>query len=487
MRRLPPGRWILAGLLCLLPAALYWDTIFHRYGFRDDYAVLRESHEEPGKILSACAAQGRPLYGLLMERSFRLLTNIEDLQWLRLGSAWLLGLVALAMYAAMLQAKWDRVTAALVAALLTVLPGSQLLVGWAVAWPLALALLLPVAGYAAVELASTRARGGGRLGLWLAGVGCVAASALIYQPNSLFYLVPVAAGLWPRRRWTGRSRLEWLLRHVATLALGLGAAFAFVLGAFAIGWFPSASYGGLEQDWIGKLHWFVTEPLRNAFATIVLDDESSPGGAQRAAVLAAFVVIAGVVREWQTRGWRQGLWWGLALAALLLGSYSVNLLAADRWAAYRTLLPLTGVVLIFLALAVLRLGGRKLARCGLAVLLLAGGLLAHRQAFELIAWPQGVELALLESGAERIAPAMRPRVYVITPTPFDRAGTRGFADEFGSLSTASDWAPKEMLALILRERHGSRRDARFPLLCSTGRRPPPPGSYDVVIDLRQVR
>ena len=39
---------ILTAVLALLPVAVYWQTATHEYGFRDDYAHLRESHEEVG-------------------------------------------------------------------------------------------------------------------------------------------------------------------------------------------------------------------------------------------------------------------------------------------------------------------------------------------------------------------------------------------------------------------------------------------------------
>ena len=40
---------ILTAVLALLPVAVYWQTATHEYGFRDDYAHLRESHEEDRK------------------------------------------------------------------------------------------------------------------------------------------------------------------------------------------------------------------------------------------------------------------------------------------------------------------------------------------------------------------------------------------------------------------------------------------------------
>src|SRR4051794_30751748 len=123
MKRRPHLRWFIVPLLLLLPTTIYWSTIFHRYGFRDDYAILRESLDEPGKVTRVATMQARPIYGAVLERSFGMLRGIDDLKWLRLLSAILLGGVAVATFATLRGAKWDRLTAALVAAFLVVLPG----------------------------------------------------------------------------------------------------------------------------------------------------------------------------------------------------------------------------------------------------------------------------------------------------------------------------------------------------------------------------
>jgi len=89
----------------------------------------------------------------LLERSFARLRGIDDLKWLRLASALLLGAVAAATFRLLCAAKWDRTMTALVAAILVVLPGAQLLVSWTVGWPINVALLLALAAFACAERA----------------------------------------------------------------------------------------------------------------------------------------------------------------------------------------------------------------------------------------------------------------------------------------------------------------------------------------------
>ena len=63
----------------------------------------------------------------------------------------------------------------LTAALLPLVPAMQMLVSWAVAWPLALALLLALGGFACAERAWA-VTGRRRAGWWAAGVALVAVS-----------------------------------------------------------------------------------------------------------------------------------------------------------------------------------------------------------------------------------------------------------------------------------------------------------------------
>jgi len=64
-----PAQWsvnrhrLIIVFLFLLPIAVYSTVISTRYGFRDDYSILREANEEAGKVTKFCASLGRPIYG----------------------------------------------------------------------------------------------------------------------------------------------------------------------------------------------------------------------------------------------------------------------------------------------------------------------------------------------------------------------------------------------------------------------------------------
>ena len=69
----------------------------------------------------------------------------------------------------------------------------------------------------------------------------------------------------------------------------------------------------------------------------------------------------------------------------------------------------------------------------------------------------------------------------IAPAPL------AYSDEFGSLSTDSDGVPKEMMKLSFYEKYPTLPPCRSLDHMVSGEKPPPPGLYDVVIDLRGLR
>src|SRR5438046_9486410 len=183
---------IIAVVLALLPAAVYWQTATHEYGFRDDYAHLRESHEEPCKLLRLTSSNGRPLYGLALEASVRGIDDVPDLKWLRLTSVVLLSAVGLVLWAFLRRIGWGEREAAAVGAGVTLLPGAQVVVGWAIAWPIALGLLAALLGFWLAE-AHLQQRGVRRIAGVFLGAAMYFVAGLTYQTSALFAVVPLAA------------------------------------------------------------------------------------------------------------------------------------------------------------------------------------------------------------------------------------------------------------------------------------------------------
>ncbi len=480
-------------ILLLAPLAVYWPTIFHEYGLRDDYSHLRESHEEPGKIVKVTASQGRPLYGALLETSFGVISDVQQFPWLRLTTVCLLTVLGLAMWRQLYQSGWSEVDAAAIGLGVALLPAAQIVAGWAIAWPFPLALVLAVAGFSAIE--TELERGGLKRFVALLG-GCLiyALAALIYQSNAVFAVVPIAAVLLVRTGREPMSDLKWLCYHVGALLVGVGAAYFLVKGLFANGVFPESPRMHLETNPFTKLGWFFLNPLPNALALYALRDDFYHGLAVflGAAVVLLTVIVMGFRLAPKTEGslLRKKWFWCLVLLPVL--GHGVSLAAAERSVGYRTLFALSGLVLV---LAVYGLRVLATARnvkplphyITLGLLAIGAAVVASRQAFTLIAEPQGREWELVRSAVLRANFSKPLKVYCITPTVADRSTDRVHSDEFGSLSADSEWAAKEMFKAALHDRYPDKLPKGGSYTFKAGRDAPPAQAYDLVIDLRRLK
>ncbi|ADO69635.1 hypothetical protein [Stigmatella aurantiaca] len=485
-----------AALLLLVPLCSYWETVFHRFGFRDDYSILREAREEPGKILKVCSSQGRILYGWLLEMSARMAGDIEGLCWMRLASVVCLGVLASAVFLLLIRAGWHLAPAALLAAFMPLTPSAQVLSSWAICWPHALALVLATAAFALADQGMRP--GSGRLrqvGGWLGAGVLVAAATLTYQSNSLFYVVLVAATLVVRRADTFKGSVRWMVRHLCVVGAGLGAAFAVSQLTFAAHVFTASPRMRFETHWVSKAIWTVTNVLPDALALSALD------GARGAAAVGYWLMVlgavgvlsAGTVMEYRRVGPAGAGRWLLGMVALSGVAYSVSFLAAERWPTYRTIYALTGVWSVFIAASLVNIGsllperGRKAAIGLLAGVVLTGALVARWHSFELFAVPQGLELQLMEEGVRKAVLAKRPRIFVITATQDDSSAPRRYRDEFGSVSIDSEWVAKEVLKSLMKERFSGTADVSKLYQFAAGPKVPEPKSYDILIDMRRMR
>jgi hypothetical protein len=271
------------------------------------------------------------------------------------------------------------------------------------------------------------------------------------------------------------------------------AAFALIETLFGLGVMPHAAAVQLEKDPFGKLVWFATRPLANAFALFVIRDRFGTG---MLAFWTAAAVAAAVVALGYFFGPRRGsrvdrATWLFCLFVLPFAAHGVILAAGVRSMGYRTLFGLAGIVIVLViyALRSLRLSG--VLRNGtqtavLALLLGTAAVLANRNAFTLIAEPQGREWAIVRDGVQRMPLIPELKVYVIRPRLEDRSTVRVFEDEFGSLSSNSDWATVEMFKTALRRLFPDGLPRRASYRLSSGLEVPYPGAYDYVIDMRTL-
>jgi hypothetical protein len=481
--------WIYVALL-LVPLALYWPTVFHEYGFRDDYAHLREAREIPQHLIRFTSSYGRPGYGTLLVASVRQLGGeVANLQWLRLGSVFLLVLGGITLMRLLQRSGWPTLDSAVVGLAVTLLPSAQVLIGWSIAWPIALALLCTLGGFAATDTALSH-KSWRRAGIWAVGLGGYLASVLIYQPAALFFVVPLAAALLLATS-SARDRLRWTAAHLATAFGGVALGLLTMKLVFALGVLRPSGVLAIETDPLAKLLWFIANPVANALGLFALRDRFDTSPLFWVAVLfVAAVIVAGFCSRVNRRPIDK--WTAIiCLVVLPFVAFAINLVAALRVAGYRTTYGLAGLAVVFVVYALrnLRIAGRigrNAHYCALGILLLWGSVSASRHAYTLIAQPQGWEWEIVRDAVRQMPIATGMKVYVVRAGLDDRATRRIFADEFGSLSSDTDWAVSEMFKCALRRRFPSGVPAGFAYTLTSGLETPRHGAFHLVIDMRQL-
>ncbi len=488
--------WLLTAVLFLVPLLAYWPATFHQYGLRDDYSNLREAHEEVGKVLQFCASAARPIYGWLLQATYGQTTSVQNLQWLRLVATLFLGAISLVSFRGLRALGWSIGTSLCFAVLIGLVPSAQVIAGWAIGWPYAATALLAIGAFFTVEgalLLDPRAGIGRAVGQWSLASGLMVVSALIYQPSALFYLVPLAAALIAQRRRSLAQSVRWMGAHLGLVAGTLGAAYCTMSLLYAGHVFIKSERVAFETHWGEKIAWFLQEPLPNALSLFVLNDDHHRDHALylACAALVGAILSAGAYLQWRHHGRQRGIVWLSGLLGLPVFAFAVSMLASERYATYRTILAMTGVLLCFLVASVSALTERWSAnarRLTAMVALCIALFSAQHHVYALIAVPQGNEWQLIIAGAKHVRLAgARPRIFAIASAPADTSTATIYHDEFGSLSSNSEWVPREMFKRAMHDLHPgiSNIDSRYDF--ATGPALPAGQHFDVIVDLHRLR
>jgi hypothetical protein len=488
--------WLLTAMLFLVPLVAYWPATFHDYGLRDDYSNLREAHEEVGKVLKFCASHARPIYGWLLQTTYGQTSSVQNLQWLRFVAALLLGAISLVSFRGLRAVGWSINTSLLFAVLLSLVPSAQVIAGWAVGWPYAATALLAIGGFFTVEGAlalGLRAGLGRAVGQWAVALGLMVVSALIYQPSALFYLVPLAGALIAQRRRDLLQSARWVGIHLGFVAGTLGLAYCTMSLLYAAHVFVKSGRIAFETHWGQKIAWFLQEPLPNALSVFVLNDNNHRDHALYfgCAALVGAILIAGAWLEWRRHGMQRGVVWLSGLLGLPVFAFAVSMLASERYATYRTILAMTGVLLCFLVASLSALTERwsiNARRLAAMLVITIAFFTAQHHTYALIAVPQGNEWQLIVAGAKQVhLDGARPRIFAIASAPADISTATIYHDEFGSLSSNSEWVPREMFKRAMHDLHPdiANLDSRYDF--ATGPVLPQGQRNDVVINLHRLQ
>jgi hypothetical protein len=317
-------------------------------------------------------------------------------------------------------------------------------------------------------------------------------AGLTYQTSALFVVAPLAAALLVRRQGLGLADARWVAAHVGTLFVGLFGGFLLMNAVFTEGVVAEAARMRFEPEPFVKLLWFVRQPLPNSLALFALRDALVEHASFWIA-FAAMVALAVSGFRYGASTKEQRLRWLFCALILPFVAHSVSLAASSQAIGYRTLLPLSGLFLVLVVFAlravVARFAMRPVVESTVfGVALTVTALLAQRQAYELIAVPQGREWQLMQSAANQLPLSADTRVFIARPMVEHRSTERVYADEFGSLSADARWAAEEMFKAAVRQRFPAGLPEGTRYTAFSGFTPPPAGSgFDLVLDMRELR
>jgi hypothetical protein len=497
-----PTIWQRWWLVLFVPLVVFGQSWLVQFGLRDDYSILREVQDEPAKVVAFCASQGRFIYGLLLDVSFSALGGVNHLAIGRALSALSVGLAgAVIARALMRRLRWTGADAMLFGSLLTLVPATQVISSWAICWPHAFAGALGATAFGIAEGGLAR-QGAQRRFRLLGALAVMWISILTYQSNSLMYLVPVAAG-WlcvdARRGW------RWLCTHLGFVGVALASSYVLTLILFRVLDVVPSNRVAIEWHWLAKLAWAAQHPLREGLGLYAVRDmlgRTEPWYTVAQCVTAAAIVTALATqgrpddatragdRAWLSQTAQRAAGWVL----ILFAAYAVSFVAIERWAAYRTIWPLTGVLL-----AAAYVGARRwvdavaeatrrpefVPRLAAVMTISLVALSAAWNVRALLVVPQAREWRHMREIASHFNPETGGRVFVVLPRPaaWTNAPLRHL-DEFGSISGDSDWAAKEMFLQAVQSQHPGESNLAARLTWQSGDKPPAGVQAASIFELR---
>ena len=474
-------------IFCYLAVFLFtYSSCFTcSYAFHDDYTILEDALTGGHEFFKLMLRSGRPTYALLSYITLFPLQKIGDMRLLRLMGVIGIAILAWLVYRMLTRCGLPRCFAFLLGMFIGFLPPFQVYAAWSIAsyFPYA-AILSGLALWMAEKSCRTE-----RLNLWRIGaaVFLLFLAITIYQPAAMFFWVFAAIiSLVPSER-----PLKEVLRHLAVfLIIGFIAAFfgyVVVLLFNKILWvtqseiFPRAR---LANDLSVKASWFFSEVLLNAANLVKL--VPSPF----IAVTVGLFSLMGLALQFRSN--YQTLLAKLGIACLLVPlAYLPNLVIAENWASYRTQSALTSLLSFYFFFAclgfsqLLRKQGKTVLTAGLALVTLFSGVMAAYQVTLEFVLPQSVELAYLRSQLQPKALAQARNIYFIAPHWSDSIAPVIRYDEFGLISSFSEWVPVPLIRLILRETSPTSSDLSIVVLREGWSGVPPP--HSLVVDMRLLK
>lgn len=426
-------------ILFVFPFVVYCPVILTSYAFLDDYTLTAFGMQHiQWRTIAQVVELGRPISAVFIQLAFGLVHEISDLRFIRAGSIAGIGVLNIVSYRSLVRAEVGAATAICVALMLGLMPAYQVFASWAVAAPYPWAALLAAIAFNVQDAAGWR-RG-------MASFLLLTAATAIYQPAAMVFWVFAAIA------WLVPGQLPSIQRMLCAgliMVSAMAADFALMKVLPIIMFHAANGFArtDLTHDIVGKLVWFVTNPLFNALNLFSIEPSVL------FAAVVGFICIAGLIV-----GFRRKAVIALVIAlALLPAAYVPNLVTVENWSSYRTQVALGGVVLVIALSAVLAfarsLRGTQFVPILGAAALVWASFFAHHDVHHDFALSNAAEYQAISESI--LATNLQPgeRVCFKIPVTGSAIATDHRYDEFGIFSSSAVWVPDPMVWLILQAQH----------------------------------
>lgn len=458
--RFGAGERLPAAALVLLVLLAHAVVLPARYGFLDDYALLYAAKTDPAGMTDHILGGGRPVFAATYLFLFGQVDEIAGLRYVRGLALLLTCLVALVLYRLLRSVATSPWTAAATAALLCVLPSTQVSIAWATMFIVPISMLFALSASAALQR-EVLTSGAVRPRALVLPALLMSLAVTSYQPGAMAFWLGLAIVVLGRAAVRDDLRLlrRLAVANLAVFTVGMTVGFVVLkVGIARLG--VSGARAGTVTDVPGKLEWFLTEAMPRPF-----DPWSLTPRLEVVAGVAVLLLLGLVLLDARSPG-RRALTVGLA-ACLVVLSYVPNLLVQENWASTRTmvaLMPMVALLVTFAARAVLRTvlglvraGASQVVEpvlLGLVALAFAGHAAQLLQTYFVV--PQEAELAAAEAAVQRQAAS--DEIVVVRSDWFDSIAPSEHYDEYGIPSSCQPGAALGLTQLLLEEETGQFED-----------------------------
>jgi hypothetical protein len=475
--------YVLFLLSCVI--LTFAPVIVGTYAFQDDYLYLQTARDGFRSMWVLFAAGGRPLLIVPNYLSFAMLSTVSGLSFVRAATVVDLCVLAVVIYFALSKAGFPTKSSALLAFILVTLPPFQIVA--AVSGCAVFPLVAAVAGVASFLVMQSTKDVNVYVKFGRLGVACLLllAGMMVHQPEVMFFWIFVAIFV-----FRPREPLGVVIQKISySLVVGAVACIAeFFVARIAVAVYGPAAgsaRAGITHDVLGKIHWFINEPLKNA-----LNLNSIDASERLAITISVFIVVGLFFYFGGSLRYRLAML-GIALMLIPL-AYLPNLVVLENWATYRTQVALTALFAFYTFLA---LNGflqllKKVPRDGILVGVVAcwavfSGFAATRHLVRYFVEPQSAEYHLLKGQLKKIDLAAVQTIYIIRSNWDDGLTSFICYDEFGLPSSCEAWVPSPMVKCAIREIGGN--SDRINVISFAHDEPEKVPAGATVIDMRMLR